>query len=103
MEGADDYLSTHSVVIRSPMVVARAIEAVGLEDLPSLDPVRPGPQPGRAGHPQPVGRRPDRLAKILRVDYQAGSREEAVRMVQALTAQLSDDSSRTAIRGTTTR
>lgn len=95
MEGADDYLSTHSVVIRSPMVVARAIDELGLEDLPSLDSADPVRSPVEQAIRNLAVARPDRFAKILRVDYQAGSRAEAVRMVTAIThsyQQFLDDS-----------
>ncbi|HEX8201039.1 MAG TPA: Wzz/FepE/Etk N-terminal domain-containing protein, partial [Isosphaeraceae bacterium] len=85
LEGPDDYLATHSVVIRSPLVVGRAIDAVGLEDLPSLDPDDPARDPVQQAIRNLSVSRPDRLAKILRVDYQAGSRAEAVRMLQAVT------------------
>src|SRR5262249_25052868 len=36
IEGGEDFLPTHAVVIRSPMVVSRAIESVGLRNLPTL-------------------------------------------------------------------
>jgi succinoglycan biosynthesis transport protein ExoP len=86
VEGADDFLPTHAVVIRSPLVVSKAIETVGIRNLPTLyraqqegrDPV------GLAIDRLSVGR-PDRSAKILRVDYVAGDREEAIRTVEAIT------------------
>jgi capsular exopolysaccharide synthesis family protein len=84
--GGDDYLPTHAAVIRSPMVVARAIEKVGLDDLPT-------PRAARDAGRDPIQEvidnlpvsRPDRAAQILRLDYQAGSREEAVRTLAAIT------------------
>ena len=36
MEGTDDYIPTHSMIVCSPMVVKQAIEKVGLEHLPTL-------------------------------------------------------------------
>ena len=36
VEETDDLLSTHAIVIASPLIVGRAIEATGRENLPSL-------------------------------------------------------------------
>src|SRR4051794_15641466 len=36
MEGNDDYIPTHALIISSPRVVMRAIETVGLGNLPTL-------------------------------------------------------------------
>ncbi|MGO9918575.1 MAG: Wzz/FepE/Etk N-terminal domain-containing protein, partial [Isosphaeraceae bacterium] len=85
MEGTDDYIPTHSMIVCSPMVVKQAIEKVGLEHLPTL-------LAAKKADKDPVEEaiynikvtRPDRLAKIFRVDYQAGDREETTRLVEAL-------------------
>src|SRR5208337_823209 len=36
MEGTEDYLPTHSLIISSPLVIQRAIHKIGLQNLPSL-------------------------------------------------------------------
>src|SRR3954452_23046660 len=36
LEGAEDYIPTHAVILSSPMVVKGAIDRIGLERLPSL-------------------------------------------------------------------
>src|SRR5512135_2203956 len=36
MEGTEDYIPTHSLILGSPLVVKRAIDKVGLENLPTL-------------------------------------------------------------------
>jgi capsular exopolysaccharide synthesis family protein len=83
-EGVEDYIPTHSEILRSRLVIGRAIESVGLEQCPTL-----------AGAEDPVDEvterlltinRPDRLAQIVEIGYQAASREEAVRMVEAIVA-----------------
>ncbi len=81
LEGADDYIPTQAMILRSPLVVGQAIESIGLGRLPSIvgddDPTQ-----------EAIRRlsvtRPDRLAKVLQVEYQARSREEAVRVVSAV-------------------
>jgi capsular exopolysaccharide synthesis family protein len=87
-EDLDDLLSTHSAAIGSPLVVGRAIEAF-----------RPGGDTG----PKPVDEakayepvesalknlsvtRPDRLARVLQIDYRAASPAEAARFLDALVA-----------------
>lgn len=84
-ERDDDYIATHSLIIQSPMVVKAAIDIVGIDNLPSLLALKKG---GRNPVDVAVLRlkitRPDRLAKIIRVDYRAPSPAEAVRMVEAL-------------------
>ena len=87
------------------MVVARALEAVGLNNLPSID--------SRIGTQRAVQEiiknltvtRPDRSAKILQVDYRrTAPPEEAIRVVGAITATaIKGRSSRTSTRRTTAR
>jgi polysaccharide biosynthesis transport protein len=86
VEAYDDYIPTHSLLIGSPLVVQPAINAVGLANLPSLvmaeqDGVRPIDEATLNLRVT----RPDRQAKILKVDYWAGSRLEAVTMLTAIT------------------
>src|SRR6476469_9363114 len=68
-EGLEDIIPTHAMVLRSPAVIGRAIEAVGLKNLPSLD---VGGNLEKAV--REVGKnlsvtRPERQAMILQVDY----------------------------------
>ena len=88
MEGTDDYIPTHSMIVCSPMVVKQAIEKVGLEHLPSLllAAKRADKDPVEEAIYNIKVTRPDRLAKIFRVDYQAGDRVETERLVEALVA-----------------
>ena len=87
MEGTDDYIPTHSMIVCSPMVVKQAIEKVGLEHLPTLLAAkRADKDPVEEAIYNIKVTRPDRLAKIFRVDYQAGDREETDRLVEALVA-----------------
>ena len=85
-EGAEDYIPTHALILGSPLVIKRAIERIGLDRLPSALETQ------RANQDQVEGvtkrlkiTRPDRLAKILRIEYRAGDRGEVVRMVEAIT------------------
>jgi capsular exopolysaccharide synthesis family protein len=86
MEGNDDYIPTHSQIISSQLVVRRAIDAIGLDKLPSLAAAK---EAGRNPIEEAIEHlnvtRPDRLAKILCVDYRAGSGDEATRMLEAIT------------------
>ena len=36
-ESVDDYIPTHSVIVRSPLVIQRAIDAVGLDEPAVVD------------------------------------------------------------------
>ena len=80
-DGTDDYIPTHAVIVRSPLVVASAIAAVGLDQLPSL---AKADNPTREAIGHMTVTRPDRTAKVIQLDYQAGSRQEAVRFVSAV-------------------
>ncbi len=87
MEGTDDYIPTHSMIVCSPMVVKQAIEKVGLEHLPTLLAAKKADKdPVEEAILRIKVTRPDRMAKIFRVDYQAGDREETDRLVEALVA-----------------
>ena len=86
IEGGDDFLPTHAVVIRSPMVVSRAIESVGLRNLPMLQREQDaGRDPVLKAIESLSVNRPDRLAKVLRVDYLADDRQESIQTVRAIT------------------
>jgi polysaccharide biosynthesis transport protein len=86
VEAYDDYIPTHSLLISSPLIVQPAIDGVGLKNLPTL--VQAEEDGNRAIDEAILNlrvTRPDRQAKILKVDYWAGSREEAVTMLKAIT------------------
>ncbi len=82
VEPSDDLLATHGMIVASPLVVGRAIQSVGRENLPTLadadDPVKAAAQLLKVT-------RPDRMARILEISYQAHSREEALLMVEGIT------------------
>ncbi len=91
VEAYDDYIPTHSLLITSPLVVQPAIDSVGLENLPSLvEAEKDGTRPIDEAILNLRVTRPDRQAKILKVDYWAGSRVEAVTMLQAITESYRD-------------
>jgi succinoglycan biosynthesis transport protein ExoP len=87
MEEADDYIPTHAGLMSSPLVIQGAISSAGLYALPTLlaesekdrDPVE-------AAILSLKVTRPDRLAKILKVDYRANSAEEATTTLEAILA-----------------
>ena len=86
VEAYDDYIPTHSLLISSPLVVQPAIDEVGLANLPTL--VRAEEDGTRAIDEAILNlrvTRPDRQAKILKVDYWAGSRAEALSLLKAIT------------------
>jgi capsular exopolysaccharide synthesis family protein len=88
MEGAvnEDYIPTHILIISSPQVVQRAIDKIGLDSLPSLLAAKKrGLDPVKEATNHLKVTRPDRLAKVLRAEYRAGDRDEAVRMIEAIT------------------
>jgi len=83
-EGADDYMPTHAMIVRSPLVVSRAIEAVGAANTPSLAGTKRGPV--REAIERLTISRPDRSAKVLGLAYRAWSRDEAVAALAAIIA-----------------
>ena len=86
MEGTEDYIPTHAAILGSPLVIKRAIDRIGLRNLPSLLEAQQANQdPVEAVSKRLKVTRPDRLAKILRIEYRAGDRGEVVRMVEAIT------------------
>ena len=86
MEGTEDYIPTHAAILGSPLVIKRAIDRIGLRNLPSLLEAQQADQdPVEAVSKRLKVTRPDRLAKILRIEYRAGDRGEVVRMVEAIT------------------
>jgi capsular exopolysaccharide synthesis family protein len=84
VETTEDIIPTHMMVVSSPMVVGRAIRSVGLNNLSSLNPSNGFDQCLDQAIKNLAVTRPDRLAKIIEVNYRAGTRREAVRTVQAV-------------------
>jgi polysaccharide biosynthesis transport protein len=89
VEGDDDFVPTHMAIISSPAVVTRAIELVGLANLPSLvnetNPTVLAMPIKDAIEKYLKVSRPDRVARVVQIDYRAWSPDEANRMVTALT------------------
>ena len=77
----DDYVATQSGIITSPLIMQRALTSVGLEHCPSLvyklEPVDAALSSFKVS-------RPDRNAKILSLEYRAGSRLEAEQVLNAV-------------------
>lgn len=74
LEGGEDYLPTHALILRSPLIVGRAIESLGWKDVSTR---------------QAIGglsiTRPDPFAKILQVNYRSHDRESALKIIDAVT------------------
>ena len=69
MEGTEDYIPTHAAILGSPLVIKRAIDRIGLRNLPSLLEAQQANQdPVEAVSKRLKVTRPDRLAKILRLN-----------------------------------
>ena len=88
MEGTpgEDYIPTHILIISSPQVVKRAIDKAGLDNLPSLLAAKKGGlDPVKEAIKHLKVTRPDRLAKVVRIEYRAGERHEVVRTIEAIT------------------
>jgi capsular polysaccharide biosynthesis protein len=81
-ENTDDYIPTHAWIVKSPLVIQRAIDQVGLASLPSL--IRKTETPVRVAIDNLTVTRPDRLAKVLQLDYRAFSREESEQFLAAI-------------------
>ena len=87
VEGDKDYIPTHTQIISSPLVVQRTIDKGGLENLPGLAAVaKAGGLPLTTALGQLKVTRPDRLAKIVRIDCWSPSPEEAERMLKGVIA-----------------
>jgi len=82
----EDCIPTQALIVGIPLVVSRAIDSVGLKNLPTLlETQQKGLNPVEEAINHLKVDRPDRLAKILHISYEAYSREEAVRTVAAIT------------------
>ncbi len=87
IDPVDDYIPTHALILSSQAVVGRAVETLGMENLPTLmDLKEKGKHPieEAASNLLRVDR-PDRMAKVIRLFYRAYTVEEAVRTLQAIT------------------
>lgn len=73
VEGIEDYLPTQALILRSPLVVSRALESLGRKDFPA-----------RAVVDRLTVTRPDPVAKVLQVGYLSGDPEDAERVVGAV-------------------
>ncbi|WP_158633504.1 polysaccharide biosynthesis tyrosine autokinase [Tautonia sociabilis] len=84
-EGGVDRFPTYAAILSSPHIVGRAIEQVGVENLPTLQLAkREGKTPTQAAIEELDVSRPDRAASVLRIDYRARTKEEAVLLTDAL-------------------
>ena len=81
--GGEDDIPTHAALVGSPVVVRRAVEAIGLNNLPSLG-ATDLDSAALAVAQELTVTRPDRQAKILQIAYLSRSRVEAVRVVRAV-------------------
>ena len=86
VEAHEDIIPTHMMVISSQVVVGHAIETIGLKNLPSLNSSGTFDRCLREATKNLIVTRPDRLAKILQVDYRARTPQESARMVKAIVA-----------------
>jgi capsular exopolysaccharide synthesis family protein len=86
VEAAEDIIPTQMMVVSSPVVVGRAIASIGLEHLPSLRASGSHDRAVREAVKNLIVTRPDRLAKILQIDYRARTSAEAVQIVHEIVA-----------------
>ena len=73
VDGYSNSLATHVMIIRSPLIVGRSLAAAGLKDV-SAGSVITGLSV----------KLPDPAARVLELSYKAGSRDEAVRVVDSV-------------------
>jgi len=85
-EVMEDQFPTYSAILSSPRIVGGAIQKAGIENLPSVQEMarERSMTPTQAAIEELSVSRPDRSASVLRIDFRAYSKEEAVRMVAAL-------------------
>jgi uncharacterized protein involved in exopolysaccharide biosynthesis len=84
----EGFVPTQIAIVRSPEVIRRAIDTVGLDNLPTLKRrTRADQDPAQVAikHYLRVTR-PDRLAEVIRIDYRACDEDEAVCMLEAIVA-----------------
>jgi capsular exopolysaccharide synthesis family protein len=73
VDGSSNSLTTHIMIIRSPLIVGRSVVSAGLKDV-SAGAVLAGL----------TVKLPDPSARVLELGYKAGSRDEAVRVLDAV-------------------
>ena len=85
-ENSEDFIPTQLGILLSQRVVGRAIEAVGLDNLPTLRAAAGnGEKPVLAAIDRYLAvTRPDRRAMILKISYRSWSQAEAEKMAQAV-------------------
>lgn len=86
VRGAEDDIPTHAMLVSSPVVVRRAVETLGLNNLPSIDRTGGIDAAVRQVTENLSVSRPDRQVKILQIAYRTRSAAEAVRVVTAVAA-----------------
>src|SRR5271157_3595725 len=73
VDGSSNSLTTHIMIIRSPLIVGRSLAAAGLNELSAESVIR-----GLSV------KLPDPMARVLELSYKAGSRDEVVRVVDSV-------------------
>jgi uncharacterized protein involved in exopolysaccharide biosynthesis len=73
VDGYSNSLSTHIMIIRSPLIVGRSLDLAGLNDFSARSVIE-----GLSV------KLPDPAARVLELSYRAGSRDEAVRVVDSV-------------------
>ncbi len=76
VDGYSNSLTTHIMIIRSPLIVGRSLAAAGLKDVSAGSVI--------AGLSVKL---PDPAARVLELSYKAGSRDEAVRPPRSQSAE----------------
>ena len=76
VDGYSNSLTTHIMIIRSPLIVGRSLAAAGLKDISAGSVI--------AGL---LVKLPDPAARVLELSYKAGSRDEAVRAPRSQSAE----------------
>ncbi len=76
VDGYSNSLTTHVMIIRSPLIVGRSLAAAGLNELSARSVI--------AGLSVKL---PDPAARVLELGYKAGSRDEAVRAPRSQSAE----------------
>lgn len=84
VHGIEDEIPTHMSLITSQVIIRRAIESVGLNNFPSLSGMEMD-EAIREVAKELAPERLDRHGKIIQVSYVAPTREEAIRVVGAVT------------------
>ena len=84
VHGVEDEIPTHMSLISSQVIIRRALESIGLNNIPSLASMEMD-EAIREVTKELTPERVDRHAKIIQVSYVAVSREEAIQVLGAIT------------------